>query len=194
MKKLFIGAVIGALITAFLFIKFMPRPGPVKIVYRDKIVYAQMSGQAIISSQKPKMDHEDGDNTQTINNKGSVKIVPLCRDSGANNSSDFTASVPVTGEIKTSHVDLQFTGVTTVECKGDNLTVNTIFDNDVKETIYQEPVKTWHIGLDIIVTNDGFGMGWHAQKDFPIWGDLVAFGRVEADREWIAKAGIEYSF
>ena len=191
MKKILLGLVIGALITAFLFVYLWPRPGPAKIVYRDKIISGNMSGQTQI---KPKIDLQGEEQNNTSKVSGEVTKVAPCHDFGANNSSDFKAAVPVSGEIKTSHVDLQFTGVTTVQKQGDNLTVNTVFDQDVKETIYQEPVKTWHIGLDIIVTNDGFGMGGHAQKDFPIWGNLAAFGRVEADREWRVKTGIEFNF
>ena len=193
MKKLLIGAVIGAMITAFLFVKFMPRPGPGEsvVIYKDKIISGQISGQAKIM---PKMPQEDGDNNQTINDKGSIKIVSPESISATNNSSDFSVSVPVRGEIKTNLVGLQFTGVTTVQREDDNLTVNTTFDPDAKETIYQEPVKTWHVGLGAVADSDGVTIGAHAQKDFPIWGSLVAFGRVEADREWRVKVGIEYSF
>ena len=190
MKKILLGLVIGALVTAFLFVYFRPRPGPAKIVYRDKIITGNMSGRAQIM---PKMDQEDGDNIQTINNKGSIQIVHPCPDFGANNSSDFKAAVPVSGEIKTSHVNLRFTGTTNVERKGDQITVNTTFNPDVKET-YQEPVKTWHIGIGVVAAKDGLGVGGHAQKDFPIRGNLVAFGRIEADREWRLKTGIEFSF
>ncbi len=190
MKKFLIGAVIGALVTAFLFVKFMPRPGPVKVVYKDKITTGNMSGQAQIM---PKLPQEEGDNNQTINDKGSIKIVQSDPDFVTNNSLDFKVAVPISGEIKTSRVDLQFTGVTTVEREGDQITLNTVFDEDVKETIYQE-VKTWHVGLGAVAGLDGVRIGAHVQKDFPVWGGLVAFGRIEADRGWRVKAGIEYSF
>ena len=174
MKKFLIGAVIGALITAFLFVKFMPRPGPVQ----TKIISGQISGQAIIPSQKSKIDQEDGDNNQTNKVSGNYQII------NETGSSDFVASVPVQGEIRTNHVDLQFSGITNVERKGDRITVDTTFDSDIKETIYQEP-KTWHVGLYAGATEDG-GIGGFVQKDFRLATiknvDLIGFGRVEKSK------------
>jgi hypothetical protein len=187
MKKIFLGVVIGSLVTALLFYYCSPRPGPGEpvVIHEDKIISGQISGQAQI---KPKISQEDGDNNSTNKVSGEVTKVPETGDN------DFTVNVPVTGEIKTKFVDLQFTGVTTVERKGDNLTVNTTFDDYVKETIYQEPVRTWHVGLGVVAVKDGLGMGGFVQKDFPIQSNLIAFGRVEADREVRAEAGIEFSF
>ncbi len=184
MKKILIGAVIGTLITALLFLQFMPRPGPVQ----TKIISGNMSGQVVMPSQKSKIDQEEGDNRQTNKVSGNYQIT---NETGSN---DFVASVPVQGEIRTNHVDLQFSGITNVERKGDRITVNTIFGQDVKETIYQEPVKTWRVGLGAVADSDGVKIGGHVQKNFPIWRSLVAFGRVEVDREWRVKAGIEYNF
>jgi len=94
-------------------------PGPV--IYKDKIISGSMTGNAII---KPKIDPQGHE----------VILV-------SNPSTDFKTAVPVAGEIKTSHVDIKFTGITNVERIGDKLTVDTVFNPDVKETIFTDPVK-----------------------------------------------------
>ncbi len=196
MKKILIGAVIGGLITAFLFYKFLPRPGPGEpiVIYKDKIISGQMSGKVKIVSKSPQ---EDGDNIQTINDKETIKIDLPDPVSVTNNRLDFNVSIPVSGEIKTGHVDLQFTGVTTVERKGDNLKVNTVFDQGVKETIYQEP-KIWHVGLYAGAIEDGFGIGGFVQRNFKLATikkvDLIGFGRVEVDRDPKLLVGVEGNF
>ncbi len=187
MKKILLGAVIGAVITAFLFYKFMPRPGPEK----TKIISGKMTGQAMIPSQKPKVGQEDGDNNKTNKVSGNYQIT------NETGSSDFVASVPVQGEIRTNHIDLQFSGITNVERKGDRITVDTVFDDNVKETIYPE-VKTWHVGLYAGATEDGLGIGGFVQKDFRLATiknvDLIGFGRVEIDRESKLLFGVEGNF
>jgi hypothetical protein len=182
MKKILISLVIGLLagmiIAAFLFVKFQPRPGPAtqgeKIVYKDRIITGQMSGSTVI---KPKIDQEGRDKVST-----------------SKPSTDFKTAVPVAGKIETKQTTIEFTGITNVERTGDKLTVDTVFNPDVTETVKQDKVKTWHVGAYVMTDFDVIGIGGHVQKDFALWRNLVAFGRVEADREVRLKAGIEYSF
>jgi hypothetical protein len=173
MKKILLGAVIGSLVTALLFVYFQPRPGPGEPV-KDKIISGQITGTAQI---KPKID---------LQGEGKV--------STPKPSTDFKTAVPVAGKIETKQTKIEFTGTTTVERTGDQLKVDTVFNPDITETIKQDPAKAWHVGGEIIADKDGLCVGGHVQKDFTIWHNLAAFGRAEADREVRLKAGIEYSF
>jgi hypothetical protein len=196
MKKIlisiFAGVVIGAIVTALLFARFLPRPGPGETtVQKDKIVSGVISGSAII---KPKIDQECGQTILPSNHITGNQLIDSALNSAPNICSDFKTSVPVTGEIKTSHVDLIFSGVTEIERKDDQLMANTVFNPEVKETIYREPDKTWAVGLGVVTNFDDVKIGGHIQKDFLAWDGLVIYGRVEKDWDWQLKAGIEYRF
>jgi hypothetical protein len=174
MKKLLLGVVIGALITTFLFICYQPRPGPgpTKVIYKDKIISGNMSGQAQI---KPKIDQEGHEVALLVNP-----------------STDFKTAVPVTGMIETKKVKIEFTGTTYVERKEQLLTVKTVFNPDAKETIYQEPVKTLFWGPDIVTNFNGVYWGGHVQKNFISYKGVSGFVRLEKDYDWRLKVGIDF--
>jgi hypothetical protein len=117
-------------------------------------------------------------------------------------SAPVEVTVPVSGTITARYNDAktgaqigedtrQLTGETTVRVTDDTIKVDTKFDDTVTFAVdMPEPkVKTWHVG---IYYDDGWA--GYAQKDIPIFKNVSGFVRVERDKDWSYKAGLEFRF
>jgi hypothetical protein len=223
MKKILISLIIGLLagicITAFLFAKFLPRPGPgvpTKVI--ENSTKAEEKKTDIIIREK-----KEGDITSRVPVKPSLQPIPIPDDSPAPKpvltlQVGDKYSTPAAGEIKTVYLDIsgrqigegvhQVTGETSVIVGSKYLDIKTNFQDltTVAIGVPDPPKKVWHIGLNIVSNFDRFSLGGYAQRDFYFWQsnwiDVLAFGRAETEREterekdweWRAKAGIEFSF
>jgi hypothetical protein len=115
-------------------------------------------------------------------------------------------SAPAAGEIKTIYLDSAgrqigegvhpVTGETLVTVGQESLDISTKFRDPVTVDIDlpEPPKKLWHIGLYGVTNFDRVGIGGHIQKDFPIWDNLVIYGRYERDWDRRPEVGIEFNF
>ena len=198
MKNIFIGVVIGALVTAFLFIKFQPRPRSSKVI--ENPTKAQEQKTDVIIEKKQ---------TEVI---GRVPVKPaeekLENVLILNIGDKFTA--PANGKIKTIYQDKsgkqigegthKVTGETSVTVGKEYLDISTRFQESVTVAIdVPDPAKkVRHTGLYVYVMMDGLGLGGYTQRDFELTTirnvDLIGFGRVEIDKESKLLFGVEGNF
>ncbi len=200
MKKIFLGVVIGAVITTFLFVYFQPRPGPLKVI------------------QDPTQAEKHKSITVTENKQTSVTsrvpVTPGNEDAGRENVLALNIGdkyfVPAEVEIKTIYQDSsgkkiedglhKVTGETAVMVGKDCLDITTHFHDSTEISIaIPDPAKKiWHVGLYAGATEDGLGMGGFTQIDFKLTAikkvDLLGFGRVEIDRQSKLLVGVEGNF
>ncbi len=181
MKKIFIGVLIGALVTAFLSVKFLTQPKsspkPVVITVKEPVAGGNISGQAVIPHQPANLDD------RSILN-------------------DFKVTVPVTGEFATENAEVKVIGETMVERSGEQLFVDTKFysaEINVKYKLPAEaPRKVWHIGAYVVTDSDTVNPGGFIQRDFPLFEfgsvNVAMFGRVEMDLNTRIMAGVQCSF
>ena len=179
MKKIFIGVVIGALVTAFLSVKFLTQPKsspkPVIVTVKEPVAGGNISGQAVIS----RLPTEQND-LSTFN-------------------LDFKVTVPVTGEFDTENADVKVIGETMVERIGDQLFVDTQFHDAEIKVRYNPPPdlprKVWHIGAYVVTDSDTIKSGGFIQRDFPLFEfgsvNVAMFGRVEMDINTRIMAGVQ---
>ncbi len=200
MKKFLIGAAIGALITAFLFVYFQPRPGPLKVIQdpteaeKHKSITVTENKQTSVTSRVP--------------------VTPGNEDAGRENVLTLNIGdkyfVPAEVEIKTIYQDSsgkkiedgfhKVTGETALAVGKDRLDVTTLFQDSTEIAIViPDPVKKfWHVGLYAGAAENGLGFGGFIQRDFKLTAikkvDLLGFGRVEIDRQSNLLVGVEGNF
>lgn len=182
MKKIFIGVLIGALITAFLSVKFLTQPEyspeTVTVTVKEPVVVGNISGQVAIPHQSANPDDRS--------------ILNL----------DFKVTVPVTGEFTTENTEVKVIGETMVERIGDRLFVDTQFhDVEIKVRFKPPPDlprKVWHIGAYVVMNSDTIKPGGFIQRDFPLFElgsvNVAMFGRVEMDVHTRIIAGVQCNF
>ncbi len=183
MKKVLLlgllGVVIGALVTAFLFAKFLPRPDPgepVVVTVKEPVYINTVSGQATIPERLA----------------GESEVI----------NPNFKVSIPVRGEFATESANVKVSGETIVEKTGELLKVDTLFYNAEINVKYKPPpvpaAKLWSVGVYLATDFDQVQPGGFIQRDFPLfefWGiEAIAFGRVEVDGEARIVSGIEVFF
>ena len=200
MKKVLLGVVIGALITAILFVKFMPRPGPLKVIQdpteteKQKSITVNENKQTSVTSRVPvtpgNVDAGKG-NVLTLNIgdkyfvPAEVEIKTIYQDSSGNKIEDGLHKI---------------TGETAVTVGKGCLDITTHFQDSTEISIaIPDPVKKiWHVGLYAGATEDGLGFGGFIQRDFKLTMikkvDLLGFGRVEVDRHPKLLVGVEGNF
>lgn len=209
MKKILIGVVTGALVTAFLFVRFRPQsiPGdPVAVsenpVSNQSSVKIESQGKLFGSisfgnndENKPNNPAE-GDNTPGQNNP--LKTPNLTLYDGDK------ISIPVSGEIKTEYYNSgkqigagthRIDGETILTVGANELQAETIFDNSYRIAVEvpDPPPKLNRIGVYTTLA-PGWILGGYYQRNFQLTKNLLLFGRIESDTKTRLCTGLEYQF
>ncbi len=175
-----IGLISALIITAFLFVKFQPRPGPdlepVIVTIKEPVYISDISGQVTIPQQP-------------ANPAGTY-------------NPDFKVTVPVAGEFITENAEVKVTGETIVERTNDLLKVDTKFYDTEVTVKYKPPPepprKLWSVGAYFVADGDTIRPGGFIQRDFlsfEFWRvEVVAFGRAEKDYDTRIMAGVQVRF
>jgi hypothetical protein len=180
MKKILLGAAIGSLITALLFIYLSQNnTTPETITIDEPVIQSSVSG-SITFSPKP-----------TISPSGSINPTPYL-------PSDFKASVPVKGSIKTEHADIEVSGITYVNLLGNNLSVDTKFtEAKVTLTLEKEKEKPFTFYTGFKMNQDGLFPMVGVSYDYYMIHNILCVslsGEYDTQNKLEIKALAEYKF
>ncbi len=177
MKKILLGVVIGVVVTAFLFVKFMPRPGPTKVIENPTKVDEKQADVIVVER------HE----TQITSRVPVPTPVPIPGDTpeprpllSLNIGDKFQA--PASGEIKTAYLDKsgrqigngthKVTGETTVIVGREWLDIQTNFQDSVTVAV-NIPNRSWldvYAGGQTNFRDSDIIIGWEYGR--PVFGNF----------------------
>jgi hypothetical protein len=176
-------------------VKMTVNPAPKEVKKADVAIKVVSKGHLSGVKQLPAVA-----TTQPAKDKLPDSVRP--ESAGQTISAPVEVTVPVSGTITAKYTDVRtgaqigedtraISGETVVKVEGDRLQVDTKFEDTVTFAVdlpEVEPVK-WHVGLY-------YDDGWtgYLQRDWRLFKNLSGFVRVERDRDWSYKAGLELRF